>query len=598
MVDQTVFIVGGVVFVVILVYLISIRDRLYFKKTDADSYWRGAGREPYNRSLPNATICGIIISLCTMLFLNYFHDWNGLGGMVVIDAVLVLLVAYPARNPLLAVGVLAAFVLPVGYFGYGTYAEYIITPLTEATGVENFDELKTMTSHTLHCTLLIMTDQQAYDEECVMNDQQKEVEQQPEDLGLEVTGKRIFPEKEIAAGDPIEISLEFENQGGYEAKNVEISVDTTEDVKFRVCEEEVFKEVLSKPSQKHELVRPTENGQYRLIGKVSDPWMIDNCTYAKNKPFITAKMRTLFSYDYETEAKLPLEIIKSLNETHQYNVVTAKEAAAPMAILMHTTTPLSAEDTDYNYRIIQVRLQKDYDGGTITFRGKYDTMDSIYRVGDGALDTLYKAYEDYPENPISSEWKWIKGSEYYDFCVDKADPTKRISAKDALDCASEHYQSCQDGEDPAKTIAATDAEDCHNKRGTPVIITGEPIYKARAQMERSGTVMDEVTITCAGGDNCQYLALSCNGQASEEEGTGGCICQDGVCTIKYVGGKGDLRLEKKGDPEILYGRLKVEVTGFPDDGLSNTITVDLRAKATYNVLYDDATTMTIISPHQ
>jgi len=577
------------------IYIFVNRGRLYYKKTQSDDDWVKARPDDlYERSLNIAVICGLIIACMTLLFLHYFHDWNGLVGMVIVDLVLILVVAYPARRPMMAVGILALLVLPAAYLDYGPYAAYIVGPIEKITGDGSIAAIPKMAEKNFHCVVILMTNPMAYEQECVLSEQQKAPEEAATISGIEITRYTSMPEKEIYPYGSLELYITFENEGDYVARNFTVVTNTSSGATYRVCQESIFKDLITNGRKYEPAVKKGQTLEYRIVGKVADPWIQEDerCTYAINKKLIDASIKTNFTYDYGTESSLTFEIARSLNLTDHRDVVSALEKSAPMTILMHTFSPISWSEKDFSNRTMYIRLKHDYDEGIMTFRGKYEFRD-VVRIGS----VIYETLEDYQKNlPVSKEWEWVGQIETYDYCVNKTDTSQIFTdARTAEDCIKK-YMVCVDKTDVSQTISAVNASDCEAKDGQPVYREGEPVYKARAKKTRNDGDFDELIVWPIDSGTSEYINLSCGGNMSEETDSGGCICENNLCKIRYVGGQGDLKLSK-GDDKLLYTNLMVEVTGFPEDSIANTIKVSLHANATYNVAYERKITLNVLNPH-
>ncbi|MGC9310526.1 MAG: hypothetical protein ACP5E4_02255 [Candidatus Aenigmatarchaeota archaeon] len=573
-------------------------------------YYKGSREDPnrkesdpiYERSTLAAVVCGSLIAFVTVLFWNYFHDWSlfdflfsaDIIGMIIVDLFLVFLIAYPAKKPVRNVIVLIIIMLMLGYLNYGPYESYVVGPL-EGLKDSGLRDIPSMMGNAFHCITILFTNPMAFTTECELGGETKKApEEAPQPVGIEITEKGILQD-EIYPDYPLEFQIRFENLGDYIARNVTVVTNISSgDAKYRVCEEEIFKDATSNGYKDFGDIKPKHIEYYRLFGKVADPWTSDECTYATNKKSITAKIKTKLSYDYATESNLKIDVVRSFNETHEVGLNSELAKSAPLTIKMFTLSPYSWLDEDFRTKTIDLRLQHEYADGVMKFRGMYE-FDTFYRLGE----TAYELAEDVlAESPVDFEnWEWTGRDEHYDFCVNKTDPTQELEASDAEECVKK-YLGCVDSS--GNLDDSISEADCDSSGGEKRYQEGEPVYKARAKKVRPEGAYDEITVFIVGEDNAEFVNLSCQGNSSGVSGIGGCVCKEEgeshVCKIRYVGPKGDLEISKGDRTEILYP-LQVNVTGFPGQSAVNSFTFDLHANATYSFEYSMAQDLTVMNPH-
>jgi len=695
---------------ILMIYLVINRNRMYFKKSDSDKEWI-KGHEPYGRSFNAAVICGVLVGFMTILFLHYFHNWSFMGsaliGMLLVDLAMVLVIAYPPKNPILAIGLLSLLVLPAAYINYSPYAYLVVGPMEDITGAEGLGAIPAMAGNTFHCVTLILTNPMAFDTECNLVNQQKAPEEPKTPVALEQTEYNALPEKDLYPGQPLTLQINFENQGDYPARNVAVITNTSSGATFRVCEQSIFDDVLTDANDGKQNRNYTPPGGifiYKFTGKISDPWkMGDDCTYAVNKAKIDASITTNVSYGYATESYInKIEAVRSYEEDHKMGVTSALSKSAPMEILMFTFMPLAWDDERFKYYYIDVSLKNSHKGQKIIFRGKYEFKD-MFMIGSSLYDFL-DAIEDYQKaSPVTGDWKWIGQTEQYDFCADKTDSNRKIGddINTADKCtavggepvmnAGGDYDYCRDRADPAKRIVKIEnSEQCTATGGEPVYkisgefefcripkdvcvsiggdpvskssgiyvecldkadhskklkeidtadkctavggeavntvagdydycrdrndparriaeiengeqcasVGGDPVYIGRAERKRNKGEYDEILVKLIGEGNSQYFKLSCDGETSKEEDEGGCVCnEDGKeCSIRYVGGNGDLVVSST--KSHLFSGLKIELTDFPPDpDVKKRITTTVMANATYSVEYSRKLDLLVNNPH-
>lgn len=321
-----------------------------------------------------ALLCGFLIALTSALIVEYFGVadvgmFMGLAaGLIVINVILLLLVGWPFRLG----GVVAIFVvtLILGYAAYGPYATYIREPMREMG--ESMKEFPILMEKQLHCLALIFTNPMAYQQECVLTDQEKVPEPGPsDDVGLEIVQFEVQPEGEIYAGMPFQIWMTLDNMGDYDAENLIIITDGGE---YEQCILEVLN--ISQDSIDggvEDKLLPRRDHYYGVRGTINDPWET-SCTYAKNKMIIGGVISTDYYYDYQTESYLEIEVIKNVDEVKpKFQVNSAKEKAAPANVLMYTFSPLIWENVGESFRqgIIPLSFKNERIGGSISFRGEY-----------------------------------------------------------------------------------------------------------------------------------------------------------------------------------------------------------------------------------
>ena len=512
--------------------------------------------------LMKAVLCGFLIAFNTVLFLNYFTDWQGIVGMIVIDIAFVFLIGYPFEEsqpmPVIA---LTVFLLILGYAAYGPYATYLRGPMSQIS--ESLSDMPEMAKKQMHCLMLIFTNPMAYQRECVLTEQKKLPEEKPEDFGLEITNFEIQPpEKEIYAGMPMQIWMTLENKGDYDAKNVEIN---TSGGKYEVCENLEVLNIKSINGNYSDKIRKETNHYFSLTGRINDPWDEKvNCTYAKNKMIIGGTIKTTYSYDYETESYLDMEVIKNVNETiPKFRVESAKEKAAPANILMYTFLPLIWKGAGEGFRecIIPISLKNERRKGTIVFRGKYE-----YKWFEGALESIKNEIRD-----------WTPLGDYeYQYCVNKTNTSQELNK-----CEKE-----EEGKNITINI---------NNESSCVECGGEPIYRIRGKRDRNEIEYDKIIIKPV-GDVGKYIRLSCNKKLSDEDKISSCICVNNICEIKYAGEKNDLKIEP-GDKELLYTGLTLSLEKVPWPKKDLKFTFGIKSHATYMVEMEKSENLQIKNPH-
>lgn len=291
--------------------------------------------------LMKAVLCGFLIAFNVVLFMNYFLDVSLLPGSLfwfgAIDVAFVFLIAYPFKEG--GVIALTIFLLILGYAAYGPYSEHLRGPMSNIG--ESMSELPGTAEKQMHCLMLIFSNPMAYQQECVLPDQEKATGEKPEDYGLEITNFEtnfgLQQKGEIYAGMPIQIWMTLENKGSYGATNVSIK---TTGGKYEVCENLEVLNITGITGNYSDNIRKETDHYFSLTGSVNDPWT-EECTYAKNKMLIGGTIKTTYSYDYQTESYLEIEAIKNINESKsKFKVNSAKEKAAPANTLMYTFVPL------------------------------------------------------------------------------------------------------------------------------------------------------------------------------------------------------------------------------------------------------------------
>ena len=150
------------------------------------------------RYLMKSALCGFLIAFNTVLFMNYFLDIAVYGNnwivYLAINAALILLVAYPFKEG--GVIIITIIFLIFGYALYGPYAEYLAGPVE---GIkESMSGMPELAEKQMHCMMLIFTNPMAYQQECGP-DQDKGIEEDPEDFGLEITDFEVQPNLEVYA---------------------------------------------------------------------------------------------------------------------------------------------------------------------------------------------------------------------------------------------------------------------------------------------------------------------------------------------------------------------------------------------------------------
>jgi len=572
-----------------------------------------------------ALVCGFLVALTAALFVEYFGiaDFGPqmfgifIGGLALINFAILFLIAWPFRFS--GMFVFFVIVMVLGYAAYGPYATYLRGPMSQIS--ESLSGMPEMAEKQIHCLVLIFTNPPAYQRECVLTEQQPAPEEKPENFGLEITEFQMQPRTEIYAGMPIQIWMTLENKGDYDAKNVEIN---TSGGKYEVCENLEVLNIKSINGDHSDKIRKETNHYFSLTGRINDPWDEKvKCTYAKNKMVIGGTIKTTYSYDYETESYLDIEVIKNVNETiPKFREESAKEKSAPANILMYTFLPLIWEGAGEGFRegIIPISLKNERRKGTIVFRGKYEfkTFSIIDFVNVIAPPVwLVKKGIEKTDDLINEGWNWK--NERYDMCVVsttgkeikdvKEDICVKLKGSPKLDNGNytgickmeteiklEENESCKDKGGKlsenrcivSKEIEISNKEDCENAKG-------EPIYKIRAKRIRKEGEYDKITIKPV-GDVGNYIELSCNKKLSEEGKISSCSCVNNVCEIKYAGEKNDLKI-KPDDDELLYTGLTLSLKKGLWKKEDPKLTFGIKAHATYRVEMEKSESLQIKNPH-
>ncbi|RLJ02783.1 MAG: hypothetical protein DRP10_00185 [Candidatus Aenigmatarchaeota archaeon] len=513
-----------------------------------------------------ALVCGFLVALTAALFVEYFGiaDFGPqmfgifIGGLALINFAILFLIAWPFRFS--GMFVFFVIVMVLGYAAYGPYATYLRGPMSQIS--ESLSGMPEMAEKQIHCLVLIFTNPMAYQRECVLTEQPPAPEEKPENFGLEITEFQMQPRTEIYAGMPIQIWMTLENKGDYDAKNVEIN---TSGGKYEVCENLEVLNIKSINGDHSDKIRKETNHYFSLTGRINDPWDEKvKCTYAKNKMVIGGTIKTTYSYDYETESYLDIEVIKNVNETiPKFRVESAKEKAAPANILMYTFLPLIWEGAGEGFRegIIPISLKNERRKGTIVFRGKYE-----YKWFEGTLESIKNEMQD-----------WTPLGDYkYQYCVNKTNTSQKLDK-----CEKE-----EEGKNITINI---------NNESACVECGGEPIYRRKGKRERNGTEYDKIIIKPI-GDVGNYIELSCNKKLSEEGKISSCSCVNNVCEIKYAGEKNDLKI-KPGDDELLYTGLTLSLKKGLWKKEDPKLTFGIKAHATYRVEMEKSESLQIKNPH-
>ncbi len=578
-----------------------------------------------------SALCGFLIAFNTVLFMNYFLDINIYGGSLLwfglIDAALILLVAYPFREG----GVIAITIifLVFGYALYGPYAEYLAGPVS---GIkESMSDMPELAEKQMHCMMLIFTNPMAYQQECGP-DQEKVIEEDPEDFGLEIVDFEVLPDIEIYAKMPIQIRTVLENMGDYPAINVMIS---SVGEKFRNCEVEVLN--ISKVSgESIDNLRLGQTHHYNMMGKVNDPWKGDGeCIYAQNKMGLDGTIETTCSYDYQTESYLELEAVRNMNEVKKFEVVSAREKAAPANVLMFTFIPLIwklIEDGEegsvegYREAIIPISFQNERQKDKIGLRGEnlYYTvyMDNDHEASVWCNEVCSEVNE--PECMTDCLASYSKEDSKPHHCEEYAtgELLKGVpidtcgSYRGAPSYNSEEYVSCTMREE----IAASGEDDCKNKTGTAItnqdgsywfcanskdkkisikfseeldckLARGVVIYEVEGNYKRGSG--DKITLSIVGEQAKEFVELRCDDSIEvSEDDVVRCDEVDGEINLVWL--NNDLEL-KKGEKRFVYSGVIISLNDWPEE--STKMNFGVKSHATYRVTITKTNTFKVNNPY-
>ncbi len=578
-----------------------------------------------------AALCGFLIAFNTVLFMNYFLDISIVGTsfmwFALIDAALILLVAYPFKEGG-AITITIIF-LVFGYLLYGPYAEELAGPMK---GIkESMSGMPELAEKQMHCMMLIFTNPMAYSQECGP-DQEKVIEEEPEDFGLEIREFEIQPDVEIYAKMPIQIWTVLENRGDYHAVNVLIN-STGE--KYRNCELESLN--ISRTSGGFiDSLRPYQTHHYSMMGKVSDPWKGDGeCTYAQNKVRLDGTIKTTYSYDYQTESYLELEAVKNVDEIRRFEVVSAREKAAPANVLMYTFIPLIWEGAGDGYKeaIIPISFQNERQKDEISLRG--ETVHYTVYLSDEdeksiwckkvcselkelecMVDCLasYTKEESKPHHceavyeESSTTGEILKGvstdicgsyrgvpkynSDGYITCTMR----EEIDATDEADCKTKDnfdiikhqdgsYWFCANANDKKIDIGFTEESDCKSARGV-IIFQVEGNYKR--------AISDKISLSLVGEQAKDYIKLSCDEsvEVSEDDIVKCESGENGEINLIWLNNKLTLKQKEK---KFVYSGVKITLTGFPDD--ATKFNFGVKSDANYRVTITRTSTFKVNNPY-
>ncbi|MCK4729808.1 MAG: hypothetical protein KAT28_00670 [Candidatus Aenigmarchaeota archaeon] len=576
-----------------------------------------------------AALCGFLIAFNTVLFMNYFLDINIVGSSFMwfglIDAALILLVAYPFKEG----GTIAITIifLVFGYALYGPYAEELAGPMK---GIkESMSGMPELAEKQMHCMMLIFTNPMAYSQECGP-DQEKVVEEQPEDFGLEIREFEIQPDVEIYAKMPIQIWTVLENRGDYPAVNVLIN-STGE--KYRNCELESLN--ISRTSGGFiDSLRPYQTHHYSMMGKVSDPWKGEGeCTYAQNKMRLDGTIKTTYSYDYWTESYLELEAVKNVDEIKRFEVVSAREKAAPANVLMYTFIPLIWEGAGDGYReaIIPISFQNERKKDKISLRGETVHYIAYMADEDETSSWCKKVCSELNElecmvDCLASYVKEESKSHHCEAVYEDSMTGEILKGVSTDICGSYkgvpkynskgEYTICTMREE----LEASDEEDCNDKNGDIIkqdnnywfcanandkkidiefseelnckLAKGVIIHKVEGNYKRA--ISDKISLSIIGDQAKDYIHLSCDEsvELSEDDIVKCESGENGEINLIWLNNKLTLKNREK---KFVYSGVKITLTGFPDD--ATKFNFGVKSDATYRVTITRTNTFKVNNPY-
>jgi len=581
--------------------------------------------------LMKAVLCGFLIAFNTVLFMNYFLDINIIGTsfmwFVLIDAALILLVAYPFQEGG-AITITIIFLI-FGYALYGPYAEELAGPMR---GIkESMSGMPELAEKQMHCMMLIFTNPMAYSQECGP-DQEKVIEEKPEDFGLETVDFKILPDVDIYAKMPIQIWTVLDNKGDYPAVNVMIN-STGE--KYRNCEVKVLN--VSKTSGGFiDNLRPSQTHHYNMMGLINDPWKgAGKCTYAQNKMRLDGTIETTYSYDYRTESYLELEAVKNVDEIKRFEVPSAREKAAPANTLMFTFSPLIWEGAGDGYReaIIPISFQNEMQKDEINLRGEtvhhMVYMDNDYEKSTWCKKVCSELKElDCMADCLASYTKEISKAHHCEAVYEEYSRTGEVLKGVATDICGSYrgvpkynsggYTTCIMRED----IHATDEPDCKNRTNSNIIkhqdgsywfcanandkkidikfseeeycklARGVIIFQVGGNYKRATS--DMISLSIIGEQAKDYLELSCDEsvEVSEDDVVKCESGDDGKVNLIWLNNKLTL---KHGEKKFVYSGVKITLTGFPDD--VTKFNFGVKSDANYRVTITRANTFKVNNPY-
>ena len=583
-----------------------------------------------------AALCGFLIAFNTVLFMNYALDItvyeNNWIAYLAIDIALILLVAYPFKEG----GVIAVTIIFL-VFGYVLYmspiADELVGPVNSIK--ESMSDMPGLAEKQMHCMMLIFTNPMAYQRECGF-DPDPLPEEKPEDFGLEITEFEIQPDTEVYAKMPIQIWTVLENKGDYPAVNVMIN---STGKKYRNCKLNSLN-ITRTSGGKIFSIRPDQTHYYSMMGKVGDPWRGDGkCTYAQNKMRLDGTIETTYSYDYQTESYIELKAVRTIDEVKKFEVVSAKEKAAPANILMFTFVPLiwkltedGSEDSDNGYKeaIIPISFQNERQRDKISLRGK--TVHYTAYILNGTGKWCEKVCSEMNEPNCTEDCSNTyheEESEYYRCKVNNTDEMMRGVPNDTI-CknlvgvpkyVAGKYKSCVMGE----KNDITDKEECIENNGTPIpsnkdnedIYTcvvdktkkeietideskcngskGIPIYKVKGTYSR--TIYDKISLSIVGEQAKGFVELKCD-NSTKSLGDDLVKCESGDNgEINLIWLNDNLEF-KSGDKKLVYSGIIVSLKDgveWPEE--KTKMNFGVRANATYKVTVTRTNTFKVNNPH-
>jgi hypothetical protein len=586
-------------------------------------------------------LCGVLSALTALLFVEYFGVPTGFEGswLILINLLIIFVIAWQFRFG----GVFVAFILifTLGYAAYGPYYQYLREPMDNMRGT--MVDLPNTAGNQFHCISLIFSNPQQYITECQFTDQQKQVEEDPLDLGLEIHNFRI-PNK-IYPGISTIVQVNLENKGDYDALNTYLEFEKG---KYDECKLELFDIIGSNYKEKFE-VKPGETFGYRFRVRANDPWdESNNCKFAKNKNLIGGDIGIRYSYDYQTESSL--EDIKAIRNVDvaepDYGYIPAKEKAAPANIIMGTVVPLIWKDADVTFKEGDIRINfiNERKRGNTTFRGKYVrkyTILSGTEIQKNILKACDSIYENDPSTTCYNTFKENESERKYDHCSVKEgqDELKKLDFSEE-ECSKAQIVAKKDEDENFEgcyvritieineSVGEEKSKECEDKGGTwnddeTLCIKIEKKLDANDEGECNSSIIetyyqvlgtykrsefDTITLYVVGDDAKKYVNISCNDESTTDIviccdkntdsedcliGTKEAVTASEEDKVVLIWKENEINL-KPGEERPVYN-VKLKLVSFPTN--FDYFYFSVKADATYRVSMADKQGLSIYNPH-